>query len=152
LQHSIDGVSFKGINTQNGKNGSLTNVYQYTDNRPVNGMNYYRVKTTQLNDIERYSNVINLNFKSSNLNNITVYPNPVKGNTIGLQLQGLDKGDYTIRLFDNVGKEVYKKAINHNGNSSSQTITVNSKLAAGNYTLHLVGKSTSFNQSVLVVE
>ena len=34
------------------------------------------------------------------IKSITVYPNPVKGNTIGVQMSNVASGVYTARLFN----------------------------------------------------
>ena len=150
LEKSTDGVNYQTVNTQAAKNGNVANSYTYTDNSPVNGVNYYRVKTTQHNDIERYSTVITVNFKQQSTNNVTVYPNPVKGNTIGLQLQDLEKGMYSVRILSIEGKEVYKQQLQVNGSSLNTTINPSTKLAQGTYTLQVVGKSTTYTQKVVV--
>jgi hypothetical protein len=150
LEHSTDGRTFSKINTQVGKNGNATNSYTFTDNNPSNGVNYYRIKTTQNNDIERYSSIITINFKTSSSNNVNVYPNPVKGNVIGLQLQDLEKGVYSVRLLSIEGKEVYKQQLQVNGSNLSTTINPSTRLAQGTYTLQLVGKNGSYTQKVVV--
>ncbi len=150
VEKSEDGVNYKTINTQVGKNGNATNSYNYIDNNPVNGLNYYRVKTTQLNDMERYSAVVTVNFKLQTINNVTVYPNPVKGNAIGLQLQDIEKGMYSIRILSVEGKELYKQQLQVNGNSLNTTVNPSTKLAKGVYTLQVQGKEKSYTQKVVV--
>jgi hypothetical protein len=151
LEHSTDGRTFSKINTQVGKNGNATNSYTYTDNNPANGVNYYRIKTTQNNDIERYSNIITINLSIGNQqSSMVVYPNPVKGNVIGLLLQDLEKGVYSVRLLSIEGKEVYKQQLQVNGSSLSTTLNPSTRLAQGTYTLQVVGKNGSYTQKVVV--
>ncbi len=150
LEKSTDGVNYQTLNTQAAKNGNVANSYTYTDNSPVNGVNYYRVKTTQLNDIERYSQVITLNIKHSTSNTISVFPNPVKGNTIGLQLQDLEKGMYSVRILSIEGKEVYKQQLQISNNNTNTTINPTIKLASGVYTLQVVGKTINYNYKFIV--
>jgi trimeric autotransporter adhesin len=151
LEHSKDGRTFSKINTQVGKNGNATNSYTYTDNNPTNGVNYYRIKTTQNNDIERYSTTITINLSfNTQQSSLLVYPNPVKGNVIGLQLQDLEKGVYSVRILSIEGKEVYKQQLQVNGSSLSTTINPSTRLAQGTYTLQLVGKNGSYTQKVVV--
>jgi hypothetical protein len=151
LEKSVDGVNYQSINTQVAKNGNSNSKYTFTDNSPVNGVNYYRVKTTQQNDIERYSSVVTVNFKQNNTTPLTVYPNPVRGNQIGLQLQEVEQGMYSIRLLSVDGREVYKQQLQVGSSRGlNTTISPQTKLSTGTYTLQVVGKNQSYTQKVVV--
>jgi autotransporter-associated beta strand protein len=152
LQHSATGTSFTSINNQVAKNGAITNNYSYTHGNPVTGVNYYRIKATDLNDNVRYSNVITINLKPTTTNPITVYPNPVRGKTIGLQVEGIEKGEYSLRVVNAAGQTVYSQNIQLQGSMSMQ-VTTSQLLAKGNYTVQLVNnKGANYQQQVLVVE
>ena len=150
LEKSVDGVNYQAINTQVAKNNNSLSNYTFTDNNPVNGVNYYRVKTTQQNDVERYSSIVTINFKQQSSNPVTVYPNPVRGNQIGLQLQDIQQGMYSIRIVSIEGKEVYKQQLQVNSGSLNTTISPSSKLASGTYTLQVVGKNNSYTQKLVI--
>jgi hypothetical protein len=151
LEKSVDGVNYQSINTQVAKNGNSNSKYTFTDNNPVNGVNYYRVKTTQQNDIERYSSVVTVNFKQNNATPLTVYPNPVRGNQIGLQLQEVEQGMYSIRLISVDGREVYKQQLQVGSSRGlNTTISPQAKLSTGTYTLQVVGKNQNYTQKVVV--
>ena len=59
---------------------------------------------------------------------IVVYPNPIINNTINLQLLNQQPGKYSIRLFNALGQEVYRKELNHIGGSASETLLPATKL------------------------
>ena len=71
---------------------------------------------------------------------VRVYPNPVSEKSFTVQTQNVAVGKYTVVLVNNLGQEVFSKAINHKEGSTSETITMNKALSAGLYTL--VVKST----------
>ncbi|MFY8090488.1 MAG: glycosyl hydrolase [Chitinophagaceae bacterium] len=150
LEKSEDGINYQAISTQSAKNGNITNAYNYTDNSPVNGVNYYRVKTIQQNDIERYSKVVLVNFKPQILNVLNVFPNPVKGNTIGLQLQNIEKGTYSIRILTVEGKEMHKQQLQITNSNINTYITPQSKLKNGSYTLQLINSKNNYSTKIVV--
>jgi hypothetical protein len=150
LEKSEDGINYQAISKQSAKNGNITNAYNYTDNSPVNGLNYYRVKTIQQNDIERYSKVVLVNFKPQILNVLNVFPNPVKGNTIGLQLQNIEKGTYSIRILTVEGKEMHKQQLQITNSNINTYITPQSKLKNGSYTLQLINSKNNYSTKIVV--
>lgn len=145
LQRSINGTEFTPINNQVANNKG---EYQILDTKANNGINYYRVKMTMLNDDVKYSNVVSLNLKLQTSTPIVIYPNPIKGNTAQLQLNDLEAGNYTIKLIDMNGKLVQTQNINHAGGTSSRSFNLGS-VAAGGYQLVLEGKGISKPISVI---
>lgn len=73
VEHSTDGIKFKNkalIPAQQ------SNYYEWTDNVPAQGFNYYRIKVTKPGGDVLYSAVKSINFKNGS--GMLVYPNPVK--------------------------------------------------------------------------
>jgi len=155
VEKSIDGIKFSKLNTTSilAKNGSTSNEYSYTDNNPVNGVNYYRIQSTQNNGSTVYSSIVVVNLSKQNGSPITVYPNPVRGNVIGLQTNGLASGVYTVRLYNAAGQSMWGTSIDHNGSNGSMNLTVNNSLSSGRYELQMSdSKGNVYHQTVLVVE
>jgi len=66
IQRSIDGqnwqtIGFVNSQTANGNSAQPLN-YQYTDNSPLNGINYYRLQQQDLDGNVGYSGVVSVNF------------------------------------------------------------------------------------------
>ena len=82
-------------------NNAQGGSYQFADNNLANGINYYRIKSVDVDGAFAISNVITLN---SNCNGtiITVSPNPVKDvvNVTGLT------GSNTILILDASGRRM----------------------------------------------
>lgn len=142
LQRSIEGINFQAINNQN---PSGTTAYSNLDTKANNGINYYRVKMIMQNDDVRYSNTVNVNLKHQTSNQITVFPNPIKGNDIQLHLNNIAKGKYTIRLIDMASKQVHQQVISHPGGIVTTTISLGNVLALGAYTLNILGDGVNEN-------
>ena len=70
-----------------------------------------------------------------NISSVNVYPNPVVGNTIQLQLNNMDKGIYSITLTNQAGQIAYYKQFNHDGSTNVQTLDIGGKLIKGTYVL-----------------
>jgi hypothetical protein len=145
LQRSVNGTEFTTINNQVASNKA---EYNNVDTKANNGINYYRVKMTMLNDDVRYSNVVTINLKLSTVNPVTVYPNPIKGSIAQLQLNELAAGNYTIRLMDMQGKLVQTQNIQHQGGTTSRSLGLGN-VAAGNYQLVVEGKGFTHTISVI---
>ena len=92
LQRSSDGINYTTVNTQHaiGNNGG-TFSYNWMDNNPVVGDNYYRVKSVSIAGDIKYSNSVIVNF-GRGIHDITVYPNPVTEGIISVQFRDMVKG------------------------------------------------------------
>lgn len=153
VEKSLDGSSFAKLSDATAKNGNTTNQYSFTDNNAVIGVNYYRIKGTLVNSNIKYSAIVRVEMSDKGIKSITVYPNPVKGNTIGLQMNNLEAGIYTAKLYNAGGQEIWSNSIKHNGNNGSITLQLKNALAAGSYQLQLADtKGNSYLQTILVVE
>jgi methionine-rich copper-binding protein CopC len=102
---------------------------------------------------EKYSAIVKVEMNSKNNSNISVYPNPVVGNTIGLQLTGVAEGRGTVKLFNNLGQLVHTTTITNAGNNGSMTIELNNNIAAGTYQLQLIdANENSYKTTVFKIK
>ena len=69
---------------------------------------------------------------------INVYPNPVINRVINLQLNDLEKGNYFLQLYNNIGQVVFGKQLIHNGGKYTQIINLGHNFAKGNYRLVII--------------
>lgn len=104
VERSGDGRTWSNIGfvtslSENGKS-TLKLEYDYTDNNPLNGRNYYRLKQVDHNGSYAYSDVRMLTFDKGTT--IDIYPNPA---TSAINLSGLS-GNEHIYLFDVSGRVV----------------------------------------------
>jgi len=126
IERSKDGSSFEQISFVNGKgNSNSLNQYQYTDDKSLQGINYYRLKQIDLDGTSAYSEIKSVVF--NNKVAITFYPNPVK-NTLTVNGNGkLLSG--TIILYNANGRIVL-----HSKLEAVHVFTLYvSMLPAGNY-------------------
>ncbi len=149
VERSADGRNFTKAATVSAKanNGSAVN-YQWIDNNPLGSTNYYRIKVLAAGD-NKYSSIVKVNLQKGTTY-ISLYPNPVKGESVQLQLSNLAKGQYTIKMYNSAGQQVYQRSLQHNGGSASETISLGNTLPSGSYVLRLTGTDVDMNQRIII--
>ncbi len=114
LEHSENGVHFKPIGALN---PTIGNGYKFTDNNPVNGINYYRLQMIDKDGSIRYSKTISVQF-TVNSNQLTVFPNPSKDVVI---VSG--KHIASVQVVDNLGRVIKVVSLK---DATNPTISVSS--------------------------
>ncbi|MCX6208839.1 MAG: T9SS type A sorting domain-containing protein [Bacteroidetes bacterium] len=103
VQRSIDGRSYSTLGTVVAK--GFASDYNFTDEKPFVGINYYRLKQVDKDGKFEYSAVRTVNFKpETNSFIVNIYPNPVS-NVLNVRITNADAKQ--IRVFDMNGKTVY---------------------------------------------
>ena len=148
VEKSNNGTSFDKAMTIQASNSK---AYNWFDASPENGNNYYRIKVINKDNSNSYSDVVMVKIGKVIADMVSVYPNPVKGSVINVQLNNLEKGTYTLQLVNNIGQQVFSKAISTDGGSMSQVFSTN-KLAGGIYTLVLKGNNGVISSQKIVKE
>ena len=86
VERSTNGQQFSTLgNVQAKGNSSVAKNYNLFDPNPFSGASFYRIKIIEAGHIT-YSRVLKVNITGSSLNTLTIYPNPIKGNIIALQM------------------------------------------------------------------
>jgi hypothetical protein len=148
VEHSTNGASFTKVGTVTATGSSLVQSYNLLDLNPSTGNNYYRVRAVQVNGSYILSAVVLV--KINGLPSLVgVYPNPVTGEALNLQLTNVNKDDYQFILFNWQGQKVMEHTIAHPGGSVVYPISL-SHLAHGTYVMKLYGKKESFEQKIFV--
>ncbi len=81
VERSVNGVVFETIGEVAAVGFStLRNDYDFTDSKPNEGFNYYRLKIVDFDNTSTYSNVIALNIEKTSF--VNVYPNPLMAERI----------------------------------------------------------------------
>ncbi|WP_051359822.1 T9SS type A sorting domain-containing protein [Adhaeribacter aquaticus] len=116
--------------------------YTYTDNNPMAGLVYYRLKQLDWDGTISYSPILAVNRKVTSLNSMKIYPNPVMDElTVNLD-KSSPNSTYQIQVINSSGQIVLEQQ----EPAGIYTLTVpTQKLATGTYYLILVkdGKKES---------
>jgi Concanavalin A-like lectin/glucanases superfamily len=95
IQRSTDGVNYVSIgDVPAAGNSSTPTNYTFTDVAPANGMNYYRLKETDLNSYSMYSPIRTLVFSSGDAQQLIWYS--IGGNNVEVDLQNGSNEFYTL--------------------------------------------------------
>ena len=123
IQRSIDGKSFIDLGAVIAK--GVASTYIYRDTKPVNGVNYYRIKLDEQGKESSYSKVVTAVHKADNSEIVTVYPNPVT-DLLQINYNGVEG---QLELRDITGKLLIKQGL-------TRTLDMTG-LASGTYMLQV---------------
>ena len=123
--------------------------YQWLDQSPTTGVVYYQLKSTGKSGEVQYSKIVKVNL-STGSQGINIYPNPVKGNTIALQMRNMEKAIYQVKLYNMNGQQVYATTLPFTGGSATQQLTIDKNLVKGNYSIRLTNGNIVYNKTLLI--
>src|SRR5690606_16931095 len=146
IQRSINKTDWATIGFVRGF-GTSTEVhnYSYTDQSPVNGLSFYRLKQVDFDGTSEYSNTIEVTFGAvADYSLAQNYPNPFNPTTkINYAIK--EKGNVELKVFDLLGSEI-ATLINEEQNPGNYEVFFDaSKLSSGVY-LYTI-KSGNFMQT-----
>ena len=126
-------------------------VYQIEDPQPVRGTAYYRIRQTDFNGTESYSEVVSLTYRSRAAE-MLVYPNPLRGHRFSLDLSGLaPERELTIRIQDVRGIPVWEeKARTDAAGNLFLEVDAGKQLSPGVYMLVAAGAAFHLTQRLVV--
>ncbi|MGK7390932.1 MAG: T9SS type A sorting domain-containing protein [Candidatus Cyclobacteriaceae bacterium M2_1C_046] len=131
LERSTDAKNYEVLGTIEGNGWSESVInYSYTDNHPLNGRSYYRLKATDLDETYEYFQPVMVNFNNDN-RAIRLDNNPVGDEPVKFKLNFAPEGDMEVTITNLSGVEVYRG--NHQPGIS--IYSVNNKLDNGMYLL-----------------
>jgi hypothetical protein len=146
IERSSNGTNFTQVGTVSARGNSQ---YNFPDASPLQGNSFYRIKAVHNNGQALYSSILRI-ANNNERAALSVYPNPVVGKNINLQLSNLEKENYTLNVHNDLGQVVASRIINHQGGSSNLTIQLPEGLKAGMYRVSVKGGSTSLQQTIVV--
>ena len=135
IQRSTDGANYMTIGFVNsqatGGNSSMPLNYNYTDQSPLSGNNYYRLQQTDLDGTTTYSGIANAQFNGL----ISIYPNPARS-VVTVSIQSAA----AYKLIDASGATVQQGRLQLGRNEISV-----SGMASGIYFLQIVTNNGTTN-------
>jgi Secretion system C-terminal sorting domain len=137
VEKSADGRTFTKL-TEAVAKGNISNRYTVTDNKPVNGINYYRLKIIDKDGSYRYSIILKVDFTKKYL--VSILPNPAHDYII---INGADKFK-RVQLVDMNGKLV-KQFITNSSNRFNTT-----GIPQGVYMLQLINDDERQAQKIII--
>ena len=103
IERGNDAIHFEKIgDTKGAGNSTTTQYYQFTDENPFNGKNYYRLKQVDINGSFSYSNVVEVELDIAN--GVAIFPNPTQ-NELFIRAERIQQ---EVRVTDEMGKVVFQ--------------------------------------------
>lgn len=140
VERSMDGRAWQSIAVIN-TTGSNSN-YSFTDHSPVEGDNYYRLKTTDINGYIEYFHIVKL--KLNKTKNITIGANPVVDYLTIYLTKTISH--VHVQLFDAMGQIVKNEVFHQQSTIRLKT----SELNKGNYFVKLYSPELVFQTSIVI--
>ena len=133
VQRSANGTSFNEVigHLPAAGNSSMLKRYNLVDNRPMKGMNYYRVKETDLDGKFIFTKIAVVDFDLAE-NIAVIYPNPTTENVL-LNITNFTSNTLSYKLFDLNGK-----LISDNKITDSQTTIELKKFPSATYYFQII--------------
>jgi hypothetical protein len=141
IERSSDGENFSTIGKIKGEiNSTVEKTYNFSDAAPLQGVNYYRIKSKALDGKEAISKIVSVNFSDKVKTALQVYPNPVHS-ALQVEVMSDEESTKTVQVFDLAGRIVLTQNTVLTKGLNSISLDVNSVLA-GTY-LVKVGSDVS---------
>lgn len=126
IERSRDARTFAPIGEMEGK-GKAPSQYSFTDTKPFNSINYYRLILMNADGARQYSNVVSAEVKNGNKFSLNVFPNPASTEVSVNVSEVIGKGQ--IELTDITGRILSSQPVN---GTATITLSLNG-LADGIY-------------------
>jgi Secretion system C-terminal sorting domain len=148
VERSDDGSNFRQLGYKNpkGANFDKKENYEYFDDTPNMGINYYRLQSKGMGKEVKYSKVVSLDFGLGLKGK--AYPNPfVAALSVEIDIEQGVKGEVIIDVFDTSGKQVLTKKINAEGRKLNFDLPTEG-LIAGNYVLRVKNGASTWRHTI----
>ncbi len=121
--------------------------YTYTDERPLPGMNYYRLQQVDYDGQFEYSKIVSVEMGRDG-SGISLYPNPA-ANSVTLALQTDYTGEASLTLYDLMGRQVKTQTLSLEGGVFRSEIGLDG-LPAGVYLAEVVAGREQWRERLVV--
>jgi hypothetical protein len=147
VERSADGRYFETIGSVDAASDpQATNVYSFMDTRPYRGMNYYRIKQTDIDGRIDYSIIRTVGFGT--VNEIRLWPNPaVESMHIEIPDEIADQGE--IKLINSSGVVILSQTYDNNDRERSVNL---GNIEPGIYSVVIESLGTRYMSKVVVIK
>ncbi len=140
LERSKDGIQFYSIGEVKGAGKSNQQLdYLFTDEHPLTGISYYRIKQVDYDGSFSYSSILALNYIANGNNPyISLYPENESNHTLTLQMNNIQSNtSIEIQLIDMQGKIYLDKNIPFSDSNTLIHLSLPYTTPSGIYILHV---------------
>ncbi len=111
IQRSGDGIHFTPITSITADQLRCSQPFDYVDEHPLSGMNYYRIKIIDPDDKSYLSNTLSFMLKTKGFEILNISPNPVVKENAVLKINAGEKSLVNISISDLTGRMISKQTV-----------------------------------------
>ena len=146
VERSLDLVNYESIGQIKSAGNSRTKIdYKFTDEAPLPGINYYRLKQVDRDGSKDFSKIVAVNV-TSDAPTFVIYPNPADGERIQLRFDNIDLDG--IRITDMMGRDFDFRTEASNDNSLA--LIPRQRLQAGLYVVSFANQGKQVYQKLWI--
>jgi type IX secretion system substrate protein len=146
IERSADETNWITLGTVTAKgNNASASDYGYTDESPLSGINYYRLKTVNLDGSYSYTNIKTI--RTIQVKGIVIFPNPAR-NYVNVSINQ-SAVDLNVKLVNSLGQVMQVMQVKA-GTSITLTLDVHN-YAQGTYILQVTGSDGTFQTSKVLI-
>jgi hypothetical protein len=135
VERSTDGINFNEIGF---KAASQVLSYSWVDDKPLQNINYYRIKSMGEAGEILYSKIVKVNIDKNGESDFTISPNPVtETREVNIDFVNIPSGNYQLGLYDFSGRKVFSKKVSLQLNNRRINIKLIKSIPSGSYNLIL---------------
>ena len=148
IERSGDGSIFSSIGSilPKAKNENDKVTYDFSDDTPDAGVNYYRIQSRDINGAFKYSQIVSATFGTANAV-FKVFPNPATTRSSINILTSWNK-EYDFKIIDFTGRLIFQQLKLHSNNVEINGLN----LAAGAYSYEITTANTNVVGKLIVAE
>ncbi|HMF70074.1 MAG TPA: ice-binding family protein [Flavitalea sp.] len=150
LEKSADGHLFARIGHVAATNTSSVKTYHWRDNKLTSGLSFYRLKMLDKDKAFKYSAIIPIEISSGK--SMTIYPNPVSGHIMKVQMVNQLNGNYDVSIYTLKSEKIVSTQLKHNGSDGSYNIQLRKNIRAGNYFVKITDQQSHEKTFKILVE
>ena len=148
LENSIDAKNWNFVaNIQGAGNSNEVLNYQYTNEKTLGGLSYYRLKQTDFDGKSEIFSPVSVICSSVQSENLTFYPNPFNSELV-INYNNLDENNARIRIIDILGKIIIENTIPIFEGSNNYLLNLQD-IPNGLYSVEFISGYTQFHQKIL---
>lgn len=150
IERSADGVNFTSVAEVAAKGNSSAEDYTWLDAYAATGNNYYRIRAIYNDGKISLTKTVLATIDNNTTNQLLVFPNPIINRQIKFQLNAIEKGQYTLQLYNSQGQIILNQVFDHRSETTNHLIQLDKKPGGGMYYLHVACKHENYYQSILI--
>jgi hypothetical protein len=150
IERSTDGRQFISVaQVYPDRNDGSKAVYNWIDNSPHNGLNFYRIRAIETGGKNIYSKIVRLDILKNRLQ-FSIQPNPIFDHRAYLGFSGIESGNYLVTIVSMNGQPLFRKLISHQGGSAVLPLQLPAFIKSGFYIIQLEGKEIIHHSKIVI--